>query len=126
MILFAGLMAKKKRIVEKEKEVEYEFIPPDFDEREFILKDMFGTKITMVVFVLALVVGFCASCLDKIWEWYGGLLLMFVVLFGLKQFLKMINLDPDLIETKSMIGNYLLFILLSLGIWILFINAPFA
>jgi hypothetical protein len=117
-------MAKKRRLVEKEEE-EYEFVPPEFDEKEFILKDLYGTKILIVVSILAIVIGILCACLQRAWAWYGGLALLVLTACVLKQLLKSLKFDVDLIEQKSMIGNYVLFLLLGLGVWVLFINPPF-
>ena len=119
-------MAKKKKVSSKPEEPEYEFLPPDFDEREYIYKDMYGTRVTIAVSVLAIVVGICAGCLQSLIGWVAGLVLMFVVLAGMKPFFKLIHLDLELIESKSMLGMYVLYLLLGLGIWILVINPPFA
>ena len=127
-------MAKKRKIVKESKEPEYEFGPPDFDEREFILKDIYGTKITIVVSVIAVIMGFICSLVDKAWEWYGGIILMFAVMFGLSFILKLVRLDPVMLSsgssstggTKGMLGNYFVYIFLCLAVWTLMINAPFA
>lgn len=119
-------MAKKRRRTKPKEEEEYEFVPPDFDEREFILKDIYGTKILLVVSLLAVLMGIAASLIQNAWEWYGGMLLLLLVIAGMKEFMKLIGFDLELVETKTMIGNYILFFLLSLGTWILLINPPFA
>ena len=120
-------MAKKKRRVSEKQEEEYEFVPPEFDEKEFILKDMYNTKVFLVVAVLAVIIGIAASFIYKIGDsWHlVGLLLIFVAIIGMKEFLKILKFDPELLESKTMFGNYLLFFFLSLGIWILCINTPF-
>ena len=121
-------MAKKKRRVSEKQEEEYEFVPPEFDEKEFILKDIYNTKVFLVVAILAVVVGLASALIYGMGDsWHlVGLLLMVVVIIGMKEFLKILRFDPDLLEAKSMFGNYLLFFLLSLGVWIIFINSPFA
>ena len=50
-------MAKKKRRIVEEPEEEYEFTPTEFNEREFILKDIYGTKVFAVAMILGLIVG---------------------------------------------------------------------
>ena len=50
-------MAKKKRRITEKPEEEYEFTPTEFNEREFILKDIYMTKIFLVVMVLAIITG---------------------------------------------------------------------
>ena len=50
-------MAKKKRRIVEEPEEEYEFTPTEFNEREFILKDIYGSKVVGVAMALGLLVG---------------------------------------------------------------------
>ena len=122
-------MAKKKRIIKEEAEEEdYEFVPPEFDEKEFILKDLYGTKVLMVVAVMAIIVGILCSCLQKAFGSTGlylGLLLLFLGSVTQKKTLQLLKFKPEYLENKTMIGNYILFLLLGLGVWILFINPPF-
>ena len=123
-------MAKKRRIIEKEAQEEYEFVPPEFDEEEFIRKDLYGTKVLLVVACFSIVIGILCSCLqlmftpDKTGLWLG-LLLLFLGIVAIKPLLRLLRFDPELLERKSMVGNYILYLLLGLGIWILMINPPF-
>ena len=124
------LMAKKRRIIEKEVEEEYEFIPPEFDEKEFILKDIYGTKVLMAVALLSIIIGILCSCVQKAFGdslglWIG-LALLFLSMFCLPKILGFFRLKAEYLEQKTMIGNYILFILLGLVVWILMVNAPFA
>lgn len=126
-------MAKKRKIVKESKEPEYEFVPPDFDEKEFILKDIYGTKITIVVSAIGALMGLLCSLVSNVIEWYGGIILMFGVMFLLSHILKLVRLDPVLLSagsestggTKGMLGNYFVYIFLCLAVWTLTINAPF-
>lgn len=124
-------MAKKRRIIEKKaQEEEYEFVPPEFDEEEFIRKDLYGTKVAFLVVAFSIVIGILCSCLERLFlpEKTGlflGLLLLFLGVAAIKPFLKLVKFDPDLLERKSMVGNYLLYLLLALGVWILLVNPPF-
>ena len=122
-------MAKKRRIIEKKaQEEEYEFVPPEFDEEEFIRKDLYGTKVLLVVVVFAAVIGVLCSCVQKSFADAGlalGLLLLFFGVAAIKPFLKLVRFDPDLLERKTMVGNYILYLLLGLGVWILLVNPPF-
>ena len=122
-------MAKKRRIIEKEAQEEYEFVPPEFDEEEFIRKDLYGTKVLLIVACFSIVIGVLCSCLqlsfsDKTGLWLG-LLLLFLGIAAIKPLLKLLRFDPELLERKSMVGNYILYLLLGLGIWILMVNPPF-
>ena len=122
-------MAKKRRIIEKEAQEEYEFVPPEFDEEEFIRKDLYGTKVLLIVACFSIIIGVLCSCLqlsfaDKTGLWLG-LLLLFLGIAAIKPMLRLFRFDPELLERKSMVGNYILYLLLGLGIWILMINPPF-
>jgi len=123
-------MAKKKRRESGEPEETYEFVPPEFDEREFLLKDIYGTKVLLVVSLLAVIVGVAAACIqsfiDSSWSYAVGLLLILLVIIGLKQFLILLRFRVDLMDQKMLIGNYILFFFLSLGIWIILLNDPFS
>lgn len=127
-------MAKKRRIIQKEPEEEYEFVPPEFNEKEFILKDIYGTKILLVVAALAIIVGILCACLQRFalannlsstTACIIGLVLLFLGTFVLKKLVALFRFKVDMIEGKSWLGNYILFLLLGLGVWILMINAPF-
>ena len=123
-------MAKKRRIIEKKaQEEEYEFVPPEFDEEEFIRKDLYGTKILLIIACFSIVIGLLCSCLQRAFSGNTGiglgLALLFLGTVAIKPFLKLVRIDPDLIERKSMVGNVIMYLLLGLGVWILMINPPF-
>ena len=122
-------MAKKRRIIEKKaQEEDYEFVPPEFDEEEFIRKDLYGTRVLFVVVAFAVIIGILCSCVQKAFTDIGlylGLLLLFLGVAAIKPFLQLVRFDPELLERKTMVGNYILYLLLGLGIWILLVNPPF-
>lgn len=120
-------MAKKKRRITEEAEEEYEFTPVEFDEREFILKDIYGTKVLFVITILSIVVGLVAALIYSFDTglWWVGMLISFMTVICMKKLLLTLGLRVDLLETKSMLGNYLIFLTLALGVCIVFINAPF-
>lgn len=120
-------MAKKKRRITEEKAEEYVFTPKDFDEREFILKDMYGTKVLVIVTILAFIVGIIGAVLCNINSdyWMIATAISFIMVIVMKKFLVLIGIRADMIETKTMLGNYLMFLMLALGICIVGINAPF-
>jgi len=121
-------MAKKRRIIEKQAQEEYEFVPPEFDEEEFIRKDLYGTKVLLVVALYSVIIGVLCSCLQKAFVDVGlwlGLALLFLGIAAIKPLLKLLKFDPELLERKTMVGNVLLYLLLGLGIWILLVNPPF-
>ena len=123
-------MAKKRRRESAEPEETYEFVPPEFDEKEFLLKDLYGTKVLLVVTALAIIVGIVAACMEKVidstYAYAPGLLLIILTMVGFKQLLALLRFRVELVDQKMLIGNYILFFFLSLGIWIVLLNPPFA
>jgi len=122
-------MAKKKRRIIEKKEEEYEFVPSEFDEREFILKDIYGTKVLFVITGLAALVGIigaiCYLFISHDIAWVPPTALAFLMVLGMKKLLMILGYRVDLLETKTLLMDYLLFLMLALGICILLINAPF-
>lgn len=121
-------MAKKKRRITEEPIEDYEFKPKEFDEREFIYKDIHGTKILMVITILAIVFGIVGAVLCHYgpdWMWYLVTILSLSIAAGLKKILIMMKFRPDLLDNKTMYANYFLFLCLALGICIVFLNPPF-
>ena len=84
-------MAQKKRKEEEKKEPQYEFIPPDFDEKDFLEKDIRSTKITMLSFVWGLIFGIIAGLTNSISP-LVGLLLLFVGIYLLKFFYQLFKI----------------------------------
>lgn len=116
-------MAQKKR---KEPEVkeEYTFVPPDFDEREFLEKDITVTKTVLVSALLATVFGVLAFFTTDI-SYVIGLLLIIVGAASLRYMFKTLPIDVSKVENKTWLGNGAMFFFLALGIWILLLNPPF-
>lgn len=122
-------MAKKKRRIVEEPEEEYEFTPTEFNEREFILKDIYGSKVFGVAMALGLLVGILGAiiinAMDSSYGWVIATVISFVVCGLMTRVLKALKFRPEMLESKSMIGNYLLFLVLALGVCILGVNPPF-
>ncbi len=121
-------MAKKKRRITEKPEEEYEFTPTEFNEREFILKDIYMTKIFLVVMVLAIITGIVGAAVTfnvGSYGWIIATLISFAICASLTKILGALGFRMDMVEAKSMAGNYLLFLVLALGICILLINKPF-
>lgn len=120
-------MAKKKRRIVEQPEEEYEFIPTEFNEREFILKDVYMTKVFTLVMALALIIGVLSAFIYNYSpsNWYIGMAISFIVAMMMGRILKLFKFRVDMLDIKSMMANYILFLVLALGICILFINDPF-
>jgi hypothetical protein len=116
-------MAQKKKKEDEPKE-EYNFVPPDFNEREFLEKDMAATKTVLITAVLAVLFGAIAYLTTDI-TFVIGLMLLIGGAVGLKYIIQMMPLDLSTVENKTWLGNGALFFFLALGIWILLLNPPF-
>ena len=125
-------MAKKRRLIVEEPEESYEFTPTEFNEREFILKDIYGTKICLIVLVFGLIVGIVGGLLCGYGFSHGMISYMWVIAtaisFGvmalMPKILGRIGFRTDMIEGKTMIGNYLIYLALGLGVCIIVSNPP--
>ena len=124
-------MAKKRRLIIEEPEENYEFSPTEFNEREFILKDIYGTKVCLVTLLMGLIVGIIGGVLCNIgfrngidYMWIIATLISFAVAGLMTRILALLGFRPDMIETKSMIGNYLIYLALGLGVCIIVSNPP--
>jgi hypothetical protein len=119
-------MAKKRRIIE-EPEEEYVFTPTEFNEREFILKEIYNTKVFAVAMVLAIIVGIVDSILIVCYPmetdgWYYmsivATAISFAGMFCIKKIASILGLHPELLDIKSLAGHYLLYLAMALGICI--------
>ncbi|MCQ2069917.1 MAG: hypothetical protein MJZ68_02165 [archaeon] len=120
-------MAKKRRLIQEEAVEDYTFTPKDFDEREFILKDLYGTRVLFIYIVAAIVTGVVAGLIyglidNKTWVALIDTLLVFVVSFGLSKVLLKAGFRVDLLEPRSIVGDIFIFLVMALGICILVIN----
>jgi hypothetical protein len=116
---------KKKKEPQKKKEEEFEWTPPNFNEREFLEKDIRGTKTLLVTALISLICGILAFLLGEI-AWLLGMVIIIAGIISLKYLYPLFKLDPKEIEKKSWAGNIAIFFFLSLGIWILLMNPPFS
>ena len=124
-------MAKKRRLIKEEPEEEYQFTPTDFDEREFLLKGIYSTKVLILGIILAVIIGFATARISialgmNTTAALVDTLLVFFVCAIMKKLFVALHVRADLLETKTMLGVYFIYLCLALGMCILFINAPFA
>ncbi|MBM4237059.1 MAG: hypothetical protein FJ151_01065 [Euryarchaeota archaeon] len=114
-----------KRKKEVAKEEEYEFVPPEFDEKEFLENDIKGTKTLLLTTVFAIVCGIIAFLLGGV-SALLGLVILIGGMVALRYLYLVIGIKPNEVEKKTMIGNLIVFFFLTLGIWILLVNPPFS
>ncbi|MCH3978679.1 MAG: hypothetical protein LKJ94_05960 [Candidatus Methanomethylophilus sp.] len=122
-------MAKKRHLVKEQQEEEYSFTPSDFDEKEFILKSIYTSKVLLITIVFAVIVGVIASFICKALDDTVATVICTAIVFAfvavMKKLYRVMGIRVDLMDGKSLAGDYLIFLILALGVCIVFINAPF-
>jgi len=122
-------MAKKRRKSDKEpEEEEYEFRPPEFDEKEFIQKEIAETRSVIVTVMYAIVLGAVAGILSAADTAYMGpaFLIAIAGMVSLKWVYPMFKIDSKAFQKRNWLGNIGTFFFTFLAIWIILLNQPFA
>ena len=121
-------MAKKRRKSDDEPEEEYEFRPPEFDEKEFIRKELGETRSVIFTVVYAIVLGAVAGLLSAADRAFMGpaFLIAIAGMVSLKWVYPMFKIDSKAFQKRNWLGNIGTFFFTFLAIWILLLNQPFA
>lgn len=119
-------MAKKRKKDKAEKE-EYEFRPPDFDEKEFLRKELSDTKTMIWTVAYACVFGLVAGVLMLANTDLLGVAFMIGIagIISLRYFYPLIKVDTKAFQKKNWLGNIATFFFTFLAIWVLVLNVPF-
>lgn len=117
-------MAQKRK--KKELEEEYVWVPPEFDEKAFLEKDILSTKLMAISAVFAIVFGIISAGIgialgNNAYGFIGWIIGAILI----TKSNKIIKLEKEDMGKMGMVGNVLLYALLALGVWILLINPPF-
>ncbi len=119
-------MAKKRKKDKKEAE-EYEFTPPEFNEKEFLKKELTDIKVGLITVVFAIVLGVVAAAVTLANDDLV-IIAFFVGIAGiatLKQFYEIVKVDTTEFKKKNWAGNIATLFFTFLAIWVLLINVPF-
>ncbi len=121
-------MAKKRRKDREEAEEEYEFTPPEFDEKEFLLKEIFDTRVVMFTVLFGVIFGVVAGLITITDNSLAGVAFLVVVvgMIALRWLYLLVKIDTTKFLKKNWLGNIGTFFFTFLAIWILLINQPFA
>lgn len=119
-------MAKKKR--KDKEEQEYEFKPPEFDEREFLLKELRDTKTVLLTVGYAGLFGILAGVITGVDDRLApiGFALVLAGLVSLKYIYPLLKIDVSEFQKKNWAGNIAWFFFTFLAVWVLSFNYPFA
>ena len=124
-------MAKKKRRIIEEAPEEYEFTPTEFNEREFILKETYSSKVFFLAMGMAIVVGIFTGILIKVepLETNGfymmsivATIISFAGMFLIKKVAGALGFHPELFEVKSLAGTYLMYLAMALAVCIIIVQ----
>jgi len=115
-------MAKKRRKHEEEEEFEL----PEFDEKEFLRKELVGARIMLVTVVLAAIaagVSYAFTLANVVViAFFAGLALVFLLPYIVKLF----RIETQGYTKRDWFGHGTTFFFAWLAIWVLLMNVPFA
>ncbi len=114
-------MARKKR---KKKE-EYQFEVPDFDEAEFMRKEILWAKAAVVTVGYAFAIGAACFGLSIVGFAYLAPLVGLGALYGLRYLYPAAKIDTSKFDRKVWAGNGATFLFAWLAFWVLLLNPPF-
>lgn len=116
------VMAKKRRKHEEEEE----FTLPEFDEKEYLRKELVGAKVMLLTVILAVAAAVISYLLTiagiVVVAFFAGLALIFL----LKYVVQGVGIDTTGYERKDWFGHGTTFFFAWLAIWVLLLNVPFA
>ena len=116
----------KKRKKETEAEEMYEFVPPEFDEKQFLLDEIKTTKRVVLIVLYGMLFGVLAAVATAVTKnGYFGLMVFLLGVFLIKYFLITMQFDLSKFTKKTWAESALWFFVTSLAIWILVVNPPF-
>lgn len=116
-------MAKKRKKVKDEEG--YEFKTPEFDEEEYLRKEVRDAKALFVTFVFAALIGLASFGLSFV-DVALAALVGFIAIVFLRHIYPLIGVDTATLEKKQWAGNILMYLFTWLAIWILLTNPPFS
>lgn len=115
-------MAKKRHRVE-EKVV---FKKPDFDEKEYMRKELLNAKVGIITFFYALPYGVVSWQLTLADLSILGFLAVIVGILSLRFVYPYFGVDVEDFEKKTWVGNGAVLVFTWLSIWVLLLNPPFS
>ncbi len=115
-------MAKKRRKEEK-KEV---FKKPEFDEIEFMEKEISNTKVAMLTIAFSFPIAVVSFFITLGGLPAAGFLIGVGSIFLLKYVYQFFNVNVEKFETKDKLGNAAMFFFTWLAVWVLILNMPFS
>jgi hypothetical protein len=116
-------VAKKRRKTEEKKE---RFKVPEFDEVEFMQKEIGNTKVALLTIAFSIPIAVLAYFVTLGGLPAAGFLIGIGSIFLLRYLYQFFNVDTDEFKTKDWLGNGAMFFLTWLAVWVLILNMPFS
>ncbi len=116
-------MAKKRKKTVEKKE---HFKKPEFDEVEFMQKEIGNTKIALLSIIFSIPIAILAYVVTIAGLPVAAFLIGVGSIFLLKYVYQFFNIETDKFENKDWLGNGAMFFLTWLAIWVLILNMPFS
>jgi len=120
-------MAKKRKKDKPEPE-DYEFRPPDFDEKEFLKKELRDTRSALTTIIYAVSFGMIAGLISMMGTNLAPVAFMVGIagIVTLKYFYAIAKVDTSEFKKKNWVGNIGTYFFTFLAIWVLMLNMPFS
>ncbi len=115
-------MAKRRKKVVEEEEKKEIFEEPEFDVRDFLIKEMKKAKGIIIVFIISLVLGIISGYLQVYVSVYLGAVLGFVFIFLLKPILA--KAKAEFSDKKTWFYAITMFLLIWFLGWTIALNPP--
>ena len=115
-------MAKKRHKTE-EKVV---FKKPDFDEKEYMRKELLNAKVGIITFFYAIPFGVVSWQLTLADLSIFGFLVVIMGILSLRYVYPYLGIDVEKFEKKTWFGNGAVLVFTWLSIWVLLLNPPFS
>lgn len=122
-------VAKRNKAEEPAEAEEYQFIPPDFDEDQFIHKEMVSFHTTVVLFLAGIVAALASwaafAALDGARTgWLLGMVFLVVTFAVLRPLFRILNIDIAHWQRREWIGTGFLMFFTWLAFFIMLVNPP--
>jgi len=116
----------KKRKKEKEAEDKYDFVPPEFDEKQFLMDEMKSTKRMLLIVAYGVIFGILAAIVTIMERsGYFGLVLLLIGIVFLRYYLSTLKVDVSKLTKKNWAESAMYFFFTFLAIWLIAVNPPF-
>lgn len=108
----------------KDKEEKYKFEIPEFDESEYIQKELRDTKISVLVLCYGMLFSFISFLLGRL-SFTAAFAIGVIAVFGLKFLFIIAKIDILKIDKKAWFSTAFIYIITWLAFWTLWYNTIF-